>query len=51
MWFLVLKKGDLRKTFVALELTVSSSDEVSHWKYLPDSGNIGSITPPEDNAI
>ena len=45
MWFLVLKKGDLRRTFVALELTISISDEVSHWKYLPDSGNIGSATP------
>jgi hypothetical protein len=45
MRFLVLKNGDLRKTFVALELTISSPHEVSHWKYLPDSGHIWSITP------
>jgi hypothetical protein len=45
MWFLVLKMGDLRTTFVDLELIIISSDEVSHWNYLPDSGNIGSVTP------
>jgi len=45
MWFLVLKKGDLRRTFVALKLIISSSDEVSHWKYLTDSGHMAAITP------
>ena len=45
MRFLVVKKGDLRMTFVDLELIISSSDEVSQWKYLPDSGHIWSMTP------